>query len=316
MAVLLHRASGRWRLGLGLSLLTTFLWGVLPVALTVAVQAVDVFTLIWFRFLVSFGLLFAILALRKGLPTVRELRSLPWGLLVVAVAGLAGNYLLFMLGMVQTTPANAEVIIQFAPVFLGLGALTVFKESYSAVQWLGLGIFALGFVLFFNQQLGALAGADGYLGGVGLVVAASAAWAAYALAQKQLLRALSSSAVMLLVYIACALIFAPLAHPEKLLALDGLHAGVIGFCALNTLIAYGAFAEALEHWEASRVSAVLTLAPVVTLAAVWFTALIWPGLIAPEHLDWVGLGGALLVVAGSLALALGRPAPAPKHTEY
>jgi len=53
----LHQSSGQWRLGLALSLLTVLLWGILPIALTVTLEAVDVYTVIWFRFLVSFLLL-------------------------------------------------------------------------------------------------------------------------------------------------------------------------------------------------------------------------------------------------------------------
>jgi drug/metabolite transporter (DMT)-like permease len=81
---------------------------------------------------------------------------------------------------------------------------------------------------------------------------------------------------------------------------------VLLFCGLNTLVAYGAFAEALEHWEASRVSAILTLTPAFTLASVWAASQVWPTLLAPERLSLGGLAGTLLVVGGSLALALAR----------
>jgi drug/metabolite transporter (DMT)-like permease len=78
------------------------------------------------------------------------------------------------------------------------------------------------------------------------------------------------------------------------------------FCGLNTLIAYGAFAEALEHWEASRVSAVLALAPLVTLVSVWAVSWITPTLIAPEHLTVIAVVGAILVVMGSVAISMGK----------
>jgi drug/metabolite transporter (DMT)-like permease len=78
------------------------------------------------------------------------------------------------------------------------------------------------------------------------------------------------------------------------------------FCGFNTLIAYGAFAEALDHWEASRVSAVLALAPLVTLLSVWAVSWLTPNLIPSEHLTLLGLFGAILVVAGSVAIATGK----------
>lgn len=66
----LHQSSGRWRLGLALSLLTVLLWGILPIALVVALQKLDVYTVTWFRLLVSFVLLAVYLAARQQLPSV------------------------------------------------------------------------------------------------------------------------------------------------------------------------------------------------------------------------------------------------------
>jgi drug/metabolite transporter (DMT)-like permease len=303
----LHSSSGRWRLGLGLSLLTVFLWGILPIALTVTLQALDVYTVTWFRFLVAFGLLAVYLAVRQQLPELDKLRSPGLGLLAIATIFLGLNYLLFLQGLDQTSPANAQVLIQLAAVLFGLGAIAVFKERYTLRQWLGLGTLTLGFALFFHEQLQNLITAPNtYLIGSGLLVVAAAAWAIYALAQKQLLQKLPSSNIMLIIYGGCALMFTPVATPQTILSLNPLHLGMLLFCGLNTLVAYGAFAEALEHWEASRVSAVLALTPIFTLLSVWAVSSLMPNLIAPERLTALGVMGAILVVFGSMAIALGK----------
>lgn len=303
----LHSSSGRWRLGLGLSLLTVFLWGILPIALTVTLQVLDVYTVTWFRFLVAFGLLAVYLAVRQQLPELDELRSPALGLLAIAIIFLGLNYLLFLQGLDQTSPANAQVLIQLAAVLFGLGAITVFKERYTLRQWLGLGTLTLGFALFFHEQLQNLITVPNtYLIGSGLLVVAAAAWAIYALAQKQLLQKLPSASIMLIIYGGCALMFTPVATPQTILSLNPLHLGMLLFCGLNTLVAYGAFAEALEHWEASRVSAVLALTPIFTLLSVWVVSSLMPNLIAPERLTALGVMGALLVVSGSMAIALGK----------
>lgn len=302
----LHSSSGRWRLGLGLSLLTVFLWGILPIALTVTLQALDVYTVTWFRFLVAFGLLAVYLAVKQQLP-VSKLRSPSLILLAIATLFLGLNYLLFLQGLAQTSPANAQVLIQLAPVLFGLGAIAVFKERYTLLQWLGLGTLTLGFALFFHEQLQNLITVPNkYLMGSGLLVVAAAAWAIYALAQKQLLQKLPSSNIMLIIYGGCALIFTPVATPQTILSLKPLHLGMLVFCGLNTLVAYGAFAEALDHWEASRVSAVLALTPICTLVSVWAVSSLMPNLIAPERLTVLGVMGAILVVFGSMAIALGK----------
>lgn len=303
----LHSSSGRWRLGLALSLVAVFLWGILPIALLVTLQVLDVYTVIWFRFLVSFGLLAVYLATRQQLPELKKLRTMPLRLLAIAAVFLAANYVLFMQGLALTSPSNAEVLIQVAPVLMGLGGLAVFKERYTLHQWVGLGVLTLGFVLFFNEQLSNLIAAQGkYLLGSGLILLAAATWAIYALAQKQLLQKLPSSNIMLLIYSSCAILFSPFAKPYLIPTLNYLQLGMLVFCALNTVLAYGAFAESLEHWEASRVSAVLALAPIVTLIAVWAVSFLMPTLIAPERLTLLALFGAVLVVVGSMAISLGK----------
>ena len=303
----LHQSSGRWRLGLALSLLTVLLWGVLPIALKIMLQVLDVYTLTWFRFAIAFGLLAIYLALRRKLPTLQQLRSTSLGLLAIATIFLAVNYLLFLQGLALTSANNAEVLIQLAPVLFGLGAIAIFKERYTLRQWAGMAVLVLGFVLFFNEQLRTLiTGASNYLIGSSLIIIAAAAWAVYALAQKQLLQQLSSAYVMLIIFGGCALMFSPVAAPQKIFTISPLHLATLLFCGLNTLVAYGAFAEALENWEASRVSAVISLAPLCTLVAVEIVSSLMPNLIPPEPLTNLGILGAILVVSGCMAIALGR----------
>jgi drug/metabolite transporter (DMT)-like permease len=91
----------------------------------------------------------------------------------------------------------------------------------------------------------------------------------------------------------------PLSHPGALFALDGKHWLTLAYCALNTLIAYGAFAEALEHWEASRVSAVFATTPLLCLGFIALTHGISPSLIRSEQITAAGYVGAVLVVIGS-----------------
>jgi drug/metabolite transporter (DMT)-like permease len=96
----------------------------------------------------------------------------------------------------------------------------------------------------------------------------------------------------------------PLARPAHLLNIDAWHWAAILYCAVNTIGAYGAFAEALAHWEASRVSAILALTPLLTVATVSTIAAFVPGLIAPERIGTLGWIGAALVVSGSAAVSL------------
>ncbi len=279
----------------------------LPIALAVTLQKLDVYTVTWFRFLLSFVLLLGYSGIRGKLPTRENLRSTSWQLLVIAIIFLAANYILFLQGLALTSPANAEVIIQLAPLLMGFGSLILFRERYTLRQWVGVGVLTLGLVLFFHEKLTLIVTAPAnYLLGSGLVVLGAVAWAVYALAQKQLLQTLSSANIMLIIYGGCAFLFSFFATPKNIYTLNNLEWGMLVFCALNTLIAYGAFAESLQHWEASRVSAVIATAPIVTLISVDVVSVIAPTLIAPEHLTAVAIAGAVMVVIGSIAIALGK----------
>ncbi|MCT7972916.1 DMT family transporter [Laspinema olomoucense] len=313
----LHESSGRWRLGLGLSLVTVILWGVLPIALKITVQALDIYTVTWFRFSLSFGILFGILGLRQQLPSLEKLQKTSWKLLAIATGFLSANYALYLQGLAQTSPANAQVFIQLAPVLMGLGAIAIFKEPYTLRQWAGLGILTLGFVVFFHEQLQTVLDAPGtYLVGNIILVIAAAAWAVYALAQKQLLQQLSSSNIMLLLYGICALLFLPFSNPINLLTLTPLEWGMLIFCGVNTVVAYGAFAESLAHWDASKLSAVMATTPIVTLIAVWVISRGIPLPITPEELTVLAVIGAMLVVSGSVAIALGKRPPSPRKSGH
>lgn len=303
----LHQSSGRWQLGLSLALATALLWGVLPIALKIVLHRVDVATVTWFRFLMSFLLLTLYLGWQKQLPSWQKLRTTRLDLLSIATLALAANYLFYLKGLHETSPSNAQVVIQLAPVLMGLGGLFIFKEHYSLRQWSGLGVLSLGMTLFFNDQLQILTNATAqYLLGSFWIVLAAILWAFYALAQKQLLQQLSSPVIMWLIYGGSALLFTPAASPQSLLSLTGLEWGMLIFSGFNTLLAYGAFAEALAHWEASRVSAVLALTPIITLGSVFGVSVLLPTLLQADPMTALGILGATLVVSGSFTIALGQ----------
>ncbi len=302
-----HRPSGRWRLGLGLSLITVFMWGLLPVTLQITLERMDGYTITWYRFMVSALLLGAYLAVRGGLPRLRGRPLSVSSLLVLATLGLGGNYVFYILGLSYTSAGSAQVLIQLAPATAMLGALVCFQERFAKAQWLGLLVLASGMFLFFHNRLGEIFGQRGdYSLGMILLLVAAITWAVYALAQKQLLSVMASPAVLVVVYVGSMFLLLPTASPREVLDLGPLRFWLLVFAALNTLIAYGAFSEALAHWEASRVNAVLAMTPVATLLMIRIGSLLWPGIVAPEELTALSYLGAVLVVAGSMTIALGQ----------
>ncbi|WP_122846105.1 DMT family transporter [Pseudomonas viridiflava] len=302
----MHISSGRWVYGLCLALLTALLWGILPVKLKQVLQAMDPVTVTWFRLLVSGSLLFVWLASVKRLPSFKLLGRKGRVLVVLAVLGLVGNYMLYLVGLRMLSPGTTQLLIQIGPILLLISSIFLFKERFSLGQGIGLAILLIGFGLFFNQRLVELLTSLGdYTLGVLIVIMASVVWTFYGLSQKQLLTVWNSLQVMMVIYLFCALLITPWAHPAQALQLSPLQGWLLLACCLNTLVAYGAFAEALAHWEASRVSATLALTPLITLASVAIAAWLWPTYVQAEEINALGYGGALLVVLGSALTALG-----------
>jgi len=301
----LHQPSGRGALGGALAASTMLLWGFLPHGLALSLAELDPVTITWFRFGVASAVMVLWLGSRGALPRRAALAGGGGWLLLVATAGLAANYLAYLVGLSLTTPANAQVLIQTAPLLLGLGGIFVFGERFTRGQWMAFGVLVGGLVLFFSSQLVELASELArYLRGVEMIGLAAVTWAVYGLAQKQLLRRLGSQQIMLCIYVGCFAVFSAGAAPGRLARLSAVGWGALVFAAFNTLGAYGCFAAALEHWPASRVSAVIALTPLTTLAVGVVGSALLPGYVESEAVAWTSLLGAGLVVAGSMGVSL------------
>jgi drug/metabolite transporter (DMT)-like permease len=307
-----HKLSGRWQLGLTFAVTTAAFWGVLPVALSIVLRTVDPVTLTWMRFLTASLMLGGALAVLRRLPKLSAVGGKGWLVLGLALLGLAGNFVLYVIALGYASPTVNQVVTQLSPILLMLGGIAVFHERFSWIRWVGFALLLVGLPLFFNRRLPELMNLHAGLGlGVALLVVSSFIWALYGLAQKWMLRTLQSQQILLLLYIGSAIVLTPAAHPSSMLHLDTLQVWMLVFCCANTVVAYGAFAEALKHWEASRVGATLTLTPLFTMLTMWIVEHTAPGLVKPEQLNVVSVLGALIVVGGSMLCALGVARPTP-----
>jgi drug/metabolite transporter (DMT)-like permease len=303
----LHQVSGRSSLGFSLALATVALWSMLPVGLKVALGGLDALTLTWIRFVTAALCLGLLLRARGSMPSMSRLQRHHWILLGVAAIGLAGNYGFYSLGLAYTNAGTAQVLIQIAPMLFTLGGIFVFREKFAIAQWIGLAVLVTGLALFSSDQISHMVdGLDRYYAGIGFIVVSAVAWAAYGLAQKQLLGRMGAPQIMLCLYVAGALIFTPFAAPSRLLEIDGVQLGALVFCTVNMLLSYATFSEALDHVEATRVSAIISSVPLGTLAAIHAASLFAPTIFAPEAISNVGIAGATLVVCGSLLTSLGK----------
>lgn len=294
-----------WRRGLGFALVTAVFWGLLPFALKELLAHLDAITITWFRF--SAAALIAIFWYgRHSVSAIKRLLSPPqWPLTLVTVAALLVNYVLFVYGLSFVTPPAAEIIINTSPLLLLLGSILFFKESFAPRQWFGVLLFSVGMLLFFHHRLRDLVSTEpDYIFGLAIVFLAGVLWACYGLGQKLILRKEKANDLLLLIYIAGSIVYLPFSAPTGIMEFDGLLWAILLFASLNTIIAYGSFGIAMSNWDASRVSAVITIAPLITLGFGWLMNAVWPGSVHVEPLDALNWLGGLLVVVGSTIAAL------------
>lgn len=300
-----NSVSGRWKLGLLLALGTATMWGTLPVALHQVAPTIGPATSTFFRFFISALLLTPYLIARGQINNLHKLKS-PKLTLYIILAGLllTGNYGFYILGLERTSAEATQVLIQLAPMLLLLAGLGLFKENFSLSQWLGFFGFALGLLLFFERQISQLLIDFGDYGlGLIFIILSATFWTGYAIIQKLLLNDFQSAQTMVIFYWIGSLIFLPLSDFSTMGQLNSLQWLALLFCGLNTLIAYGCFAEAMAHLEASRVSAIIAITPLFTIA---IAQLIPIANMPVEPLTWLSIIGALLVVVGSITTAIAK----------
>lgn len=301
-----HTTSGRWKYGLFLTMTAALFWGILPTALKVLVDQMDAYTITWYRLIGAFAILFVLLSVRSRLPKIAGIGGRYVLLLALTCLGLCVNYVTYVLGLNIIGPGPAQIMIQLNAVFVIAGGIFIFRERFVREQMVGLVAILAGFAMFFHDKLAELfTSMTQYTIGVLILLLSAVALASYALAQKQLLTRFSSLQISMLVFGAGAILMLPLTAGTvgRIADLNGAGIALLLFCTVTTLLAFGCYAEALQHWETSKISAVLSTVPLIALAFAELTVFLFPGLFPTDPLTVLNLIGAVVLVIGSYLVA-------------
>ena len=291
--------------GFFLALVAAGMWGMLPVTLKELLLGMDAQTIVWYRFLIAAAILFPWLAWQGRLPAPRQFVDGAGWWLLLAAAGLCGNYYLFSVSLNFINGESAETVIQLTTLFLIFGGVLIYREPFTIAQKLGTALIVAGLALFFHDRLLELINlGNAQTIGVLIVVASAIGWTTYALLQKKLHSDFTSAQILLAIYLISSLVLLPFINPGSLFGLSKLQLGLLAFACLNTVIAYGCFAEALKCWDASKVSAVLAVAPLFTIGSLKLVVLVNPEYAFSDRLGWISIGGATLLVIGSAMTAI------------
>jgi len=272
------------RRGILLACLTSFLWGTVPIAGRIALGGISASWLTSLRLLVAGVVLTAWLRGRLGAPP---------RLILVCALGLAANYLCYMWGLERTGPAVTQILIQTAPLFLVILGVFWLGERITMRQAGGGALALVGVFLVSWSEPGVTHGL-----GVALILLSALAWGVYAAAHKKLGRTHSSGRTIAWIFLLAGVATLPASAAGPMRRPDAVQVAAIAYLCLNTIVAYGSFAEALRHVSAPVVAIITTLGPVVTLALIAVTNRMDQQRVPYEALTPTKLIGAALVMGG------------------
>lgn len=285
-------------------------WGLLPVALKVSGLFIDAISLTWVRFLVA--LMFSLVSqlLIGQLGQFKLLSPKQWGLLLCAGLFLITNYITFVWGLEYLAPGEAQLNFQTAPFYLALGGLVFFREKISFIQAFFFALLAVGLLMFFHKNLTGHSGSNSLLWGIMLVQLSSFSWCIYALMQKWLNQVLSPANILLFIFALGVVVLYPKSSLTGILQFNSEQYFILLFCSINTIIAYGCFAQSMKYWRAVDVSAMIALTPVASFATSFLVASLgwWPETIGYPPIDLLsGIGILLVVVSAACVQIWNRP---------
>ncbi|MGX3020822.1 DMT family transporter [Ursidibacter sp. B-7004-1] len=292
--------------GFFLALTAAIMWSILPIALQPVLTAMNAQTIVWFRFVVAMFGVFFILLFTKKLPKPTAFTAKYRWFVLLGVLGLAANFYLYNLSLKYIPATTSQVLSPLSSFSMLLSSIFFFKERLGIHQKLGLGLLLIGLPLFFNDRFGDFVEMNSFSLGVFIGISASLIWVCYGLAQKMMLQRFNSQQILLAIYAGCTLVFTPFANVAQTQNLSTFTLGCLIFCCLNTIIAYGCYAEALNRWEVAKVSMIMPQIPILTIIfsemAYWFD----PTHFAEPYLNTLSYIGAMFVVLGALSAAAGH----------
>ncbi|MCK4747623.1 MAG: DMT family transporter [Bacteroidales bacterium] len=287
------------RKGILYAIFTASLWGFMAIILKVITYELAPITVVWFRFFFAFLVLGTWTLIFRRNDFRIFLR--PPALLLLAALFLALNYTGFIAGIKYVSPSASQIFIQIAPVSFALSGIIIFREHVNWKHIVGFILVLAGIGLFYSEQLRDLvSGGENFTLGMMLVLGGGLAWASFATSQKTLLQRVAPNQLNLFIYGACALAMAPLVKFVQLQGLPAAHWYLLIYLGLNTVLAYGSLAMAIKLTEATRVSVIITLNPIITFVTMAILSKLEVSWIEAETFSLLSLFGALTVLGGAI----------------
>lgn len=286
------------RKGVLYAIFTASLWGFLAIVLKIITYELHPVNVVWFRFFSAFLILglWTLIFRRKDY----RIFIRPPFLLFLAAIFLGLNYLGFIAGIKYVSPSSSQIFIQIAPVSFALSGILIFREHVSWKHIVGFILVLSGIGLFYSEQLRDLTRTgENFTLGMFLVLGGGLSWAIFATLQKSLVKIIPTNQLNLFIYGFCSIAMIPLVRFSDFQGLSAANWYLLIYLGVNTVLAYGSLAIAIKYTEATRVSVIITLNPIITFVTMAILTKMNVPWIEAESFSILSILGALTVLGGA-----------------
>ena len=300
--------SKNFQLGLIFISTAVIFWGLLPVALKLSMPFVDAITLTWIRFFVALLFGFIVQSFFGKLNQFKSLALKDWVKLTAAGVFLIVNYVTFVWCLDYLAPGEAQLNFQTAPFYLALGGLVIFKEKINLLQSILFTTLAVGLLMFFHPSLMSTSLNKQVILGVLLVQVSSFCWCIYALLQKSLHNKLTPANILLFIFALGVLLLLPKSQLSVIPEFNSEQWLIVLFCSLNTIVAYGCFAQSMKYWKTVQVSAMIALTSIASFGTTILCVYLgwWADIITHQPLSILSTFGLVIVVISAASVQMVR----------
>ncbi len=274
-------------------------WGLSYIAIKVVLDELEPVEMISVRFLLAAPTLYVILKI-KGLsiwPVQMRLKLLLASFMVFL------HFWVMAVGMQETSASNTAWILTTAPIFIAVLGWLYLKESFSAFQWLGLGIACAGVVfLTANGDLSNLAWINSR--GDIIVLCSCVTWAIYTVGTRDITTKVNPLMATFWMTTVAGLVFVPwtlmtsgvskFVHLQSNTIISLLFLGI--FCLA---VAFWLWSEGLARQTAAEVGVYLYIEPLVTMIGAWI-------LLSEAITIWLVIGAILISIGVYVSERFGK----------
>ena len=275
-------------------ILTMLLWGGTFIAGRVLADSVPPADAAFLRFAMAAAALAVLTRLIDGKLTLPPKKQIPT-LLLLGFTGVFSYNMCFFTGLKYIEAGRASLIIALNPMAITLGAVLLFKEKLSALQYFGLVISLIGAVFVISNGDPSLIFTGGFGLGEAAILGCVISWAAYSIIGRMVLRSMSPlSSVFYSALFGALMLFLATLKNRTLAEMTDYSGGdwlsLLFLGIFGTAVGFSLYYQAIRTIGSARSGVFINLVPLFSILLAW--------LMLGETVRSSVLAGGVILLAG------------------